>query len=101
MPGLKRVKSSAVKAIAYNRKEKNLKVRFLSNGETINYIYHKVPINTYKEFMESESKGKFFAANIKDKFSYTKAETFLLSEAIGITIRPDDKIQMTHSDQTQ
>lgn len=88
-----------VKAIAYNTRQQNLKVKFLSNQETVVYIYHKVPVGVYKEFMESESKGKFFLAHVKDKFAYTKSETFLLSEAAKITIRPDEENKI--EEQTQ
>lgn len=49
--------------------------------------------------MESESKGKFFLAHVKDKFAYTKSETFLLSEAAKITIRPDEENKI--EEQTQ
>ena len=38
----------------------------------VTYRYQLVPLNTMKEFIVSDSYGKFFCKNIKDKFAYTK-----------------------------
>ena len=36
------------------------------------YEYQKVPESVYKELMAAESKGTFFAKNIKGKFDFVK-----------------------------
>jgi len=36
------------------------------------YKYQQVPLNIMREFIFSDSYGKFFCKNIKDNFIYTK-----------------------------
>ena len=81
MPGWKNVKSSVIKALAYNERDKKLKVRFVENGETVNYVYFKVPVKTFLEFRNAASYGKYFMENIRNKFIFQKLENFLLSDA--------------------
>ena len=63
--------SSTVHTTKYVFPEKELFVTF-NNGAT--YVYTSVPEATYQEFMESESKGRFFSQNISREFEYTKLE---------------------------
>lgn len=63
------VDSSAIKTIAYNGDEKKLWIRFQSDAL---YEYRDVEKETVTDLIKAESKGKHFAANIKNKFSYEK-----------------------------
>ena len=38
------------------------------------YQYSNVPTRTHRELMESESKGKFMHANVRDKFATVRLE---------------------------
>lgn len=56
---------------SYAREAGDLAVRFKS-GAT--YIYKGVDNTTFSQFVEAPSKGKYFSANIKNKFTAEKAE---------------------------
>lgn len=58
--------STAVASIEY---EQILEVRFTS-GAT--YRYHGVPENVVNEFKNSNSQGRFFVENIKDRYRFDK-----------------------------
>ena len=55
------VESSMICAVGYDTKEKQLKVHFNSGKR---YIYEDVPEETYKNLLESESKGRFMRNEI-------------------------------------
>lgn len=61
------VESSTIKEIAYENNE--LYVKFTS-GST--YRYKGVSKELFESLKNSESKGKFFGANIKNKFEYER-----------------------------
>ena len=63
------VKSSNISAAGHENN--TLRIQF-SNGTE--YDYKDVSSETFNDFMESESQGKFFHKNIKGKFSGTKNE---------------------------
>jgi len=67
------VVSSNIAAIGYKTYDSDMKcdlfVRFNSGAE---YTYHNVPTDVVQEFLDAGSKGGFFAANIKGKYSYNK-----------------------------
>jgi hypothetical protein len=56
---------------SYARTGKNLALKF-KNGGT--YLYNNIDDATVKAFTESTSKGKFFATNIRNKFTSEQAE---------------------------
>jgi len=64
---MKEVKSSNIKSIGYENE--NLIVEYLSGTR---YLYKKVPVQLYEQFLEAESKGRFMNSNIKGKFEYEK-----------------------------
>jgi hypothetical protein len=68
---LKEVKSSNILAIGYDKDSKILHVKFVGNNV---YEYSAVPTELFEAFSGSESKGKFFAANVRGKFQYVKLE---------------------------
>jgi len=63
-------KSSTIQSIAYDKDEKKLWLTFKSGL----YEYEGVEPELADALVESESKGKFFSANIKDKFTFVKVE---------------------------
>jgi hypothetical protein len=66
------VDSSLIKAIGYDKEKGELIVQFKKGGEK--YRYQDVPENVWEQFKAAESTGKFFLANIKGAFGYTKVE---------------------------
>lgn len=67
----KSIVSSNLVSCGYNEKSLTLEVEFSGGGV---YQYTSVPKAIYESFMESESKGKFFAFSIKGKFPYKKVK---------------------------
>ena len=58
--------SSNIELVEYDPEIKALKVTFLRGGGT--YLYEKVPAKTFGELISADSVGKYFQANVKDKF---------------------------------
>ncbi len=65
------VKSSNITSVDYNEQERFLIVEF-SGG--IKYKYEKVQIREYNDFINAESKGKFFHKRIKSNYTWKKLE---------------------------
>lgn len=63
------VTSSNIESIGRDEATGVMRVQF-SNGGL--YEYAGVPVSTWNEFMGAESKGKYFAQNIKGKFDSNK-----------------------------
>lgn len=63
------VKSSNLAGIAYEPQQQVLTVWFL-NG-TI-YNYYDVPNSVWVSFVNADSKGKYLASQIKNRFSYER-----------------------------
>jgi hypothetical protein len=63
------VTSSQIAYIGYDEDTKDLYVTF-NNGST--YKYENVPNSVFIDFEQSESIGKYFSANIKDKYNTIK-----------------------------
>jgi lysyl-tRNA synthetase class 2 len=61
--------SSAIRAVDYDAARRQLTVRFVS-GET--YVYDDVPRHLHQAFLGAESKGRFFGAQIRDRFAFRK-----------------------------
>ena len=59
------VDSSVLAAVAYCRERRQLYLRFRS-GDV--YRYFKFPPHQYDELLAAESKGRYFAHRIRDKF---------------------------------
>lgn len=62
------VVSSNLEEVEYNNKTKELKIKF-KNSPNI-YIFKNVPGKIYAGMMWSNSKGKYFHKNIKNKYQY-------------------------------
>lgn len=60
--------SSNLDSVGYDAMSKTLYVRFHSGKS---YSYSNVPESVYRGLMEASSKGRYFAANIRDSYQYT------------------------------
>jgi len=64
------VESSQISAVGYSEEHKTLAVEFIRNNSL--YYYSDVEKKVFEEMIEAESVGKFFAANVRDKYEYEK-----------------------------
>lgn len=62
-------KSSSIVGVGYDPNSKTLEIQFVS-GEV--YRYFDVPPEVHSNLVNSESKGHFFMAHIRDVYRYTK-----------------------------
>lgn len=60
------VNSSCISAIAFHRSSQRLTVRF-NSGEI--YEYHSVTSDTFQDFLDADSKGRFFNLYIKEEYT--------------------------------
>jgi hypothetical protein len=65
------VDSEAISDIGYDEGRAKLFVRF-HDGDS--YVYVGVPGEVHRSFMDSESKGQFFACEIRDRFPFNKLD---------------------------
>lgn len=63
------VSSSNIESIGFEADTNTLTVEFIKGGT---YEYSGVPEHLYDELMSADSKGTFFAANIKGSYGYTR-----------------------------
>ena len=64
------VESTLIQEVGYDAETQVLTVKLVDNADV--YEYQKVPEAVYKELMAAESKGSYFAKNIKGKYEFTK-----------------------------
>ena len=64
-----KLESACLDAMAINKEEQTLDLRFNSGGT---YRYYDVPDNLGDELLGAESQGKFFHVNIRDKYTCKK-----------------------------
>jgi len=62
------VESAAIFAIDYDSRRRRLHVTFVSGQR---YAYAEVPGEVHRAFMSAESKGRFFQAQIRDRYRHT------------------------------
>ena len=65
------VQSAAISAIDYDSERGKLFVRFVS-GEA--YVYVGVPGEVGRSFADAESKGRFFQAQIRDRYPFNRLD---------------------------
>lgn len=65
------VVSSSLKSVGYDVDKEILEIEFIYGAV---YQYLKVPEQVYKDLMHAPSKGRFYLAEIKDKFAYQKID---------------------------
>lgn len=66
------VESAAIHEIDYDAQRAKLLVRLVS-GER--YVYVGVPGEVHRSFVEADSKGRFFQAEIRDRYPYNRLES--------------------------
>jgi len=64
-----RVRSSNIASIGYDQETQTLEVEFLNGGI---YQYFDVPWGAWLGFVGADSKGKYFAAQIKGNYRYSR-----------------------------
>lgn len=65
----KSVESSNLASIGYDVAKQILEIEFNHGGV---YQYFNVPQEVYDELMDADSHGKYFVANIKSHYRYSK-----------------------------
>lgn len=65
------VESAAISGIRYDEGRAKLFVRFNDGDE---YVYVGVPGDVHRSFVDADSKGQFFAYEIRDQYPYNKIE---------------------------
>lgn len=63
------VESSNINAVRYDEEHEILEVEFTSGGV---YRYFDVGQETYADFLNADSHGKFFYAHIRNQFEYER-----------------------------
>jgi hypothetical protein len=66
------VESAAIQTIDYDTERAKLFVRFAS-GER--YVYVGVPAEVCRSFLDADSKGRFFQAEIRDQYPYNRLDS--------------------------
>jgi hypothetical protein len=64
--------SSVIRSFRYERARSELLVTFQSGKH---YRYEQVPVELYESMKNAFSKGEFFNAYIRDRFSFRREET--------------------------
>lgn len=65
------VQSEAISDIDYDEERAKLFVRFIDGDQ---YVYVGVPGEVHRSFVDADSKGRFFAAEIRDQYPYNKLD---------------------------
>ena len=65
------VQSEAIREIDYDEERAKLFVTFIDGDR---YVYVGVPGEVHRSFLDSDSKGQFFAYEIRDQYPYNKVE---------------------------
>ena len=71
-PALQDVESTLVEQVGYDPATQTLTVKLVTDGSV--YEYFGVPQEVYDQFMAAESKGNFFAKNIKNVYKFQKKQ---------------------------
>lgn len=64
--------STAIRDIRYDDDRQKLFVTFVNGGE---YVYVGVPGEVHRSFVEADSQGRFFIAEIRDRFPYNRLDS--------------------------
>ena len=65
------VESSDIESIGYDSRSQTLEIEFLKGSV---YQYFDVPGYIYRDLMNADSHGKYFSANIKGVYRYSKVK---------------------------
>ena len=66
------VVSEAISDISYDEDRAKLFVRFIDGDR---YVYVGVPDAVHRSFLDADSKGRFFAHEIRDRYPYNKLDS--------------------------
>jgi len=66
------VDSEAISDIRYDEERAKLFIRFNDGDE---YVYVGVPGEVHRSFVEADSKGRFFQAEIRDRYPYNRLDS--------------------------
>jgi len=66
-----RVESEAIREIDYDAERAKLVVCF-ADGDR--YVYVGVPGEVHRSFLDADSKGRFFAYEIRDRYPYNRLD---------------------------
>src|SRR5262245_63652494 len=80
MTAMQEVNSNSIKWVRYDEQAGTLDVAFAGSGE---YRYFDVGPEVYAWLMKTESKGKFIARLVKDKYRYERLDVQSASSAEG------------------
>ena len=64
--------STVIDDIRYEEDREKLFIRFVDGDE---YVYVGVPGEVHRSFVEADSKGRFFQAEIRDQYPYNRVES--------------------------
>ncbi len=64
------LESAMLASVAYNATQLTLYLRFRNSGDV--YRYFDLPVTLYQAFLDAESHGAFFLANIRNCFRYER-----------------------------
>ena len=64
--------STAIRDIRYQADRQKLFVTFTNGGA---HVYVGVPGEVHRSFVEAESQGRFFVAEIRDRFPYSRLDS--------------------------
>lgn len=67
----RRVESTTVRSVGYQRRSRILEIEFQSG---VVYQYVDVPARVYEEFWKAESKGKYFNSEIRDEYEFVRVQ---------------------------
>lgn len=74
------VSSSNIGHLGYSYSRETLVVSFLNGGL---YVYLDVPVKVYTELMAAPSKGKYFIAEVRDKYQSLRIQESDLEVYLG------------------
>ena len=66
---MRRVHSSSIAAVGYDRGMRTLRVRFINGGV---YDYLQVPTDVFQDLLDASSKGQFVNWQIKPCYPYVR-----------------------------
>lgn len=66
-----KIVSSNIMSADYDRRKRELTMIFINRPRWV-YVYSNVPIKIWNEFINSQSKGEYFSAIIRDVYRYKR-----------------------------
>ncbi len=67
------VDSLLIRAVGYDPGSSILEIEFTDEGHGHVYLYYDVPYSTFDEFLDADSKGRYFNDYIRDQYASERA----------------------------